>query len=78
LLECLKAPSKIGRRAAVHGLFHVVEWVPEMEAQVLEALAEVAVNDPEPLLRNYAAAIRQDIIENEADHAVEPLFPDEP
>jgi hypothetical protein len=61
LLECLHAPSKIGRRSAIHGLFHVVEWVPQMREQVVEALREVAANDPEPILRDFAAAMADDV-----------------
>lgn len=31
-IQCLQAPSAIGRRSAIHGLFHVVEWHPESRA----------------------------------------------
>jgi len=77
LLECLSAPSPIGRRAAIHGLYHVVEWIPEMKETVTKALQNVAVNDPHPLLRSYAAAMAQDILNDEADHVVEPLLENE-
>lgn len=77
LLECLNAPSRIGRRAAIHGLFHVVEWVPAMKEQVLAALHTVAQSDPEPILREYARAMAKDIQEEEMDHAPDPFFPDE-
>lgn len=77
LLECLRAPSRIGRRSAIHGLFHVVEWVPAMLDQVLEALGEVAKTDPEPALRAYAAAMAEDIAHGNTDHVTEPIFPEE-
>jgi hypothetical protein len=77
LLECLRAPSRIGRRAAMHGLFHVVEWVPEMKDQVVAALRQAAIEDPEPLLREYAAAMAEDIDSDEIDHEPDPIFPDE-
>lgn len=77
LLECLNSPSRIGRRAAIHGLFHVVEWVPEMEAQVLAALGQVAQSDPEPVLRAYAEAMARDIETQNMDHEPDPVFADE-
>lgn len=77
LLECLEAPSKIGRRSAIHGLFHVVEWIPEMKDQVVAALRGLAESDPEPLLRAYAAGMASDIEAEEPEHVQEPAFPDE-
>ncbi len=77
LLECLQAPSKIGRRSAIHGLYHVVEWVPEMQARVVAALREHALQDPEPLLRAFAAQMATDIEADNSDHVIEPTFPDE-
>lgn len=77
LLECLDAPSKIGRRSAIHGLFHVVEWIPSMREKVVAALREQAVKDPEPLLQRYAAGMADDIEADEPEHVQEPVFPDE-
>lgn len=77
LLECLNAPSKIGRRSAIHGLFHVVEWVPEMQDRVVAALRHQAVEDPEPLLRSFAAGMANDIESGNQDHVLEPVFPGE-
>jgi hypothetical protein len=77
LLECLQAPSKIGRRSAIHGLFHVVEWVPEMHDRVIAALKHQAEEDPEPLLRSFAAQMAIDIENENSDHVLEPIFPDE-
>lgn len=78
LIECLDAPSKIGRRAAIHGLFHVVEWLPEMRDEVISHLRRLAETDKEPLLRDYAAGLAEDIEADRMDHVQEPVFPDEP
>jgi hypothetical protein len=77
LLECLHAPSKIGRRSAIHGLFHVVEWIPEMREQVVQALNTLSIQDPEPALREFAALLAQDIANGTYDHIEEPIFEDE-
>jgi hypothetical protein len=74
LLECLRAPSPIGRRAAIHGLFHVVEWVPNMKARVVQALRDAAKADVEPLLRAYAEGMANDIEADETEHLPEPIF----
>lgn len=76
LMECLHAPSRIGRRSAVHGLYHVVEWHPALTAQVVESLRATAATDPEALLRSYALAMAGDI-ESGRDHVAEPVFPGE-
>lgn len=76
LLACLYAPSKIGRRSAIHGLFHVVEWLPEMKDQVVSELQNVANVDPEPALREFAKLMARDIDAGN-DHIQEPIFPDE-
>jgi hypothetical protein len=77
LIQCLDAPSKIGRRSAIHGLFHVVEWTPDMRDQVVGALRAHAETDEEPLLRSYAAAMADDIESDNAEHFQEPVFPGE-
>lgn len=76
LIECLDAPSRIGRRAAIHGLFHVVEWDPAQRDTVVAALRKVAKTDAEPQLREFAGHMASDI-EAGADHITEPLFPGE-
>jgi hypothetical protein len=78
LLATLNAPSKIGRRAAIHGLFHLCEWLPKRREEVIGRLHEVAQADPEPLLRTYAEHLARDIQRGDVDHVVEPVFPDEP
>lgn len=77
LLECLEAPSKIGRRSAIHGLYHVVEWMPDMRDVVVKAMRAHAETDSEPLLRSYAAAMADDIDSDQAEHFQEPMFADE-
>ncbi len=78
LLECLHSPSRIGRRSAIHGLFHVVEWIPEMREQVVSDLKSISHSDSEPLLREFAALMADDIATGAFDHIQEPMFPDEP
>jgi hypothetical protein len=77
LIECLEAPSKIGRRSAIHGLFHVVEWRPEMRDSVVEALRGHARKEKEPVLAEYAALMADDIANACFDHVPEPVFPEE-
>jgi len=76
-LECLKAPSRVGRRSAIHGLFHVVEWHPESRVTVVKSLEEVAAHDPDATLREYAALMARDIAAGQMDHVGEPVFEDE-
>ncbi len=78
LLDCLKAPSRIGRRSAIHGLFHVVEWIPDMRDRVVAALLDCAAADPEPQLKDFATLMADDIATGAADHVQEPIFSDEP
>jgi len=77
LMECLEAPSKIGRRSAIHGLFHVVEWLPDFRPGVVMALREVAEEDPEPILREFARQMAIDVEAGGIDHHPEPVFPEE-
>jgi hypothetical protein len=77
LLECLNAPSRIGRRSAIHGLFHVVEWMPDARSHVVESLQRQAISDPEPLLREYARLMARDIASGRFDHVPDLVFPEE-
>jgi hypothetical protein len=77
LISCLSAPSKYGRRSSIHGLFHVVEWNPAMREEVVRNLEKVAKQDSEPLLREYASLMAQDIAGEQLDHIPEPVFPEE-
>jgi hypothetical protein len=77
LLECLKAPSKIGRRSAIHGLFHVVEWMPSMRDEVVAALLHEAESEPVPQLKEFARLMARDIAHADYDHIPEPIFPEE-
>ncbi len=74
LLSCLEAPSKYGRRSAIHGLFHTVEWVPDLRDEVLAGLQGSAANDSEPQIRQFAAGLVHDIEQGSYDHVPEPLF----
>ena len=73
LLGTLSAPSRLGRRSAIHGLYHVVEWSPEMRDIVVWALSGTAKSDPEPALRRYAADMARDIARGR-DHVPDPVF----
>lgn len=77
LLRCINSPSKIGRRSAIHGLFHVVEWLPNSSEETIQAIRERAKNEPDPILRTYAIQMAHDIELNETDHVEDPLFPEE-
>jgi hypothetical protein len=74
LLECLQAPSLVGRRSAIHGLFHVCEWVPDMEPRVVQALREHAKREVDPQLSIFAFAMAEDIEKGGVDHTPEPVF----
>ncbi|RYG33303.1 hypothetical protein EON81_18480 [bacterium] len=76
LLEAIDAPSKYGRRSAIHGLYHVVEWIPTMRGRVVAALRHHARLEPDPQLREFAVQMSSDI-ERSADHVDEPVFPEE-
>ncbi len=76
LLGTLGAPSRIGRRAAMHGLYHAVEWNPDLKDVVVWALSGAANNDPEPVLRRYANDMAHDIATG-ADHVPDPVFAEE-
>jgi len=77
LLDCLTSPSKYGRRSAMHGLFHVVEWHPEQRERVVAALRAAASIEPEPLLGEFANHMADDIGARRIDHVQEPVFEDE-
>ncbi len=74
LLECLNAPSREGRRSAIHGLFHVVEWMPGMRDSVVGALERLADREVDHQLREYAELMARDIANNEYEHIPEPIF----
>ena len=50
LLAHLESPSRIGRRSAIHALFHVVEWLPEQRKAIVERLRAHARIDSDSLL----------------------------
>jgi hypothetical protein len=54
-----------------------VEWIPEMRDLVVSALERVASSDTEPVLREFAASMAEDIATGAQDHRLEPVFSDE-
>ncbi|MBS1721850.1 MAG: hypothetical protein JSS66_02460 [Armatimonadetes bacterium] len=77
LIECIGAPSKFGRRSAIHAVFHLAEWMPHYRAQIIAALTEAQQGDPEPALREFAGAMASDIEAGAYEHMTEPAFPEE-
>ncbi|MGE0001162.1 MAG: hypothetical protein AB7F50_00530 [Fimbriimonadaceae bacterium] len=77
LFECVSAPSKIGRRSALHALFHVAEWMPDLRERVIETLRTASESDPELLLRHYAGCMAADVEAGGTEHVAEPLFEEE-
>lgn len=77
LVGCLSAPSKIGRRSAMHAVFHLVEWLPARRGEVVTKLRNAAENDPDDLLRAFATHQAADIESGATDHVTEPTFPEE-
>lgn len=77
LLACTEAPYKVGRRSAIHALFHLVEWMPEQKDRVVEQLQKVGSTDPIPELKEFAGLIAADITKGAHDHAIEPVFAEE-
>lgn len=77
LLECLHAPSKYGRRSAIHGLFHVVEWQPHLGEKIATELRTHSNREADPKLAEFAKGMANDIINREDEHVDEPIFPEE-
>ncbi len=77
LLECLGAPSKAGRRSAIHGLFHVAEWLPSMRDEVAAALTALAKKERDHQLKEFASLMARDIESGAYEHIPEPVFADE-
>lgn len=77
LLECLDAPSKYGRRSAIHGLFHVAEWQPDLTQHVVTSLRAHADAEEDAFLGDFARLMARDIEAGNSDHVAEPVFPEE-
>lgn len=77
LLDCLNAPSRFGRRAAIHASFHLAEWMPELRQEIAEAIIAAAKQEPEPALKIYAPRMAEDIKNDEPEHVMEPVFDEE-
>lgn len=74
LLDCLESPSIVGRRSAIHGLFHVCEWVPELAEDVVHRLRDHGKTETDPQLAIFSFAIAEDILRRTIDHTPEPVF----
>lgn len=74
LIACTFAPSRVGRRSAIHALFHLCEWMPRRSREVVATLGKAAERDPVPSLRKFAKAMAADIAGGASDHVMEPLF----
>jgi hypothetical protein len=72
LIEILEAPSAVGRRSAIHGLFHCAEWLPDHRDQIIAALESHAKREDRPELAEFAAGIAHDIGIGGVDHVAEP------
>lgn len=77
LIDCVGAPSKIGRRSAIHAVFHLVEWMPDYLPAVLAKLGEHFAREEDPLLRDFTQCMIRDIGSGALEHVTEPTFPEE-
>jgi len=77
LIACIDAPSRIGRRSAMHAVFHLVEWLPHHRTEVVAALQNAAQKESEPLLKEFALSQAADIDSGAMEHKEEPVFPEE-
>jgi len=77
LIECVNAPSIIGRRSAIHAALHLAEWMPSRKGQVLTKLRNRASIETEPLLKEFTAAMVRDVEQGAVEHMTEPVFPGE-
>lgn len=78
ILACVGAPSRIGRRSAIHAVFHLAEWMPARKGVILKTLARQLEVEPEPKLAEFIACMIRDIEAGNIEHATEPTFADEP
>lgn len=77
LLSCFKAPSRIGRRSAIHASFHLAEWLPSRKNDIINRLNEVSRSDSDAALRQFAECMARDVRSGAVEHVDEPIFPDE-
>lgn len=77
LLDCISGPNKVGRRSAMHAVFHLVEWLPQRRNDVVERLRRAAREDSDAQLRDFAAYMADDVESGAAEHVDEPVFPEE-
>ncbi|MFM9874286.1 MAG: hypothetical protein ACKVQS_12575 [Fimbriimonadaceae bacterium] len=77
LITCINAPSKIGRRSAMHAVFHLVEWLPHHRTEVVNTLVAASDRESDPMLKEFALSQANDIREGASEHKEEPVFPEE-
>jgi len=77
LISCVTAPSKFGRRSAIHAVFHLAEWMPEFKQRILDGLDAAASSDEDPALREFAHSMARDVRAGSYEHMTEPAFPEE-
>lgn len=77
LLACVQAPSKYGRRSAIHAAFHLAEWMPQFSERIVQTLQTAAEVDPEPVLRDFAKSMARDVLSKAYEHMTEPAFAEE-
>lgn len=77
LISCIHAPHRIGRRSAMHAVFHLAEWMPERRGQIVAELTLASQQEPDPLLRSFAAHMAEDVSAGSVDHVPEPAFPED-
>ncbi len=77
LITCINAPSKIGRRSAMHAVFHLVEWLPHHRMEVINTLTAAADKESDRLLKEFALSQANDIRNGASEHKEEPVFPEE-
>jgi hypothetical protein len=78
LLACILDAGPIGRRSAMHAVFHLAEWRPDDRPRIVAALRQAAEVEPLPVLRAYAASMARDVESGGPDHVAEPPIPGEP
>ncbi len=77
LIACISAESKIGRRSAMHAVFHLNEWMPGRKQEIVDALWRQAKKEENEELRYFASQMAEDIETDAREHVTEPIFPEE-
>lgn len=77
LIACIEAESKIGRRSAMHAVFHLNEWMPGRKQEIVDTLWRQAKKEDNEELRYFASQMAEDIENDAREHVTEPIFPEE-